>query len=166
MRRLVIIAHGSLFHQFIDISQIHIGTRQRTMNGLSSYLEYGRGGVAFASTLPNGWNPDWHSCGRSAIWDMTYVKDGYGGTTRARIAEGMEGNMVRDELGGKGEEGGDVQMVHGGVGCLIYLYFLSTFSRRNRPKSVRRRPMAYIGCFMPSRRFKTKALGRSRRGET
>ena len=54
-----------------------ITTRQRTMNGLSSYLEYGRRGVGFASSLPHDWNPDWLPCGPpSAIWDITYVKDG------------------------------------------------------------------------------------------
>ena len=69
-------------------SRIHVGRHGRTMNGLSSYLEYGRRGAGFARALPYGWDPDWPSCDWSAIWDMTYVKDGYGGRMRPLIGEG------------------------------------------------------------------------------
>jgi len=84
------------------ISRIDIRIFQRTMNGLSSCLEYGRG-TDFADGLPRRWGAAWLSCDEPPIWDMTYVNDGYGGTTWARITEGhrrMKGRRQTDEITG------------------------------------------------------------------
>jgi hypothetical protein len=82
-----------------------IRRRLRTMNGLSSYFEYGRDtGFTDASPCPRG--PARLS---SEIWDMTYVNDGYGGTIRARIAEVHDGREVGvargNRIRGKGTKG-------------------------------------------------------------
>jgi len=57
------------------ISRIDIRMFRRTMNGLSSCLEYGRG-TDFADGLLCRWDPAWFSCDESPIWDMMYVNDG------------------------------------------------------------------------------------------